>query len=62
MSWHRERITNLVSQTKLFLAQFHASTEAFSDTEALIVEFTCELEANATQYGVRGAVYVKTSC
>lgn len=41
--------TNLVSQPELLLAQAHAATQTLGDAEALFVQLTRELEADATE-------------
>jgi hypothetical protein len=42
-------ITNLVSQTQLFLAQLHTTPNALRNTEPLIVELPCELQADTPE-------------
>ena len=51
-------MTHLVSQPEFLLAKLHTTTEAFSYAEPLVVEFTREFEANATQTGTTGGVNV----
>ena len=59
----QSRITKaLVSQSELFLCQFHTAAEAFGDAETFIVDLAGKLEADTVESRIVGCVNGKARC